>query len=126
MDKFAGDKMQEMRLAAELEQVKRENSSLKQSLYSLQSDVFGARLAAKYLDKELAGRFVVTTNMFRAQICFLLDCCHTMIEERKIRFRIKQAIFLAQQKLSTFDLAFEICFKEMQLWPVNITRHTKH
>ena len=66
MDKFAGDKMREMRLAAELEQVKRENSSLKQSLYSLQSDVFGARLAAKYLDKELAGRLVF---IFRSNHC---------------------------------------------------------
>ncbi|XP_075252513.1 Golgi-associated PDZ and coiled-coil motif-containing protein-like isoform X1 [Convolutriloba macropyga] len=56
MDKFAGDKMRECRLAAELDQVKVENSSLRQSLYSLQSEVFGARLAAKYLDKELAGR----------------------------------------------------------------------
>ena len=58
MDKFAGDKMRECRLAAELDQVKVENSSLRQSLYSLQSEVFGARLAAKYLDKELAGRCV--------------------------------------------------------------------
>ena len=62
MDKFAGDKMRECRLAAELEQVKQENSNLRQSLYSLHSEVFGARLAAKYLDKELAGRLKFETR----------------------------------------------------------------
>lgn len=33
-----------------------ENLALKQELISLQGEVYGARLASKYLDKELAGR----------------------------------------------------------------------
>lgn len=33
-----------------------ENESLRLSLVSLQAEVCGARLAARYLDKELAGR----------------------------------------------------------------------
>lgn len=33
-----------------------ENESLRNTLVSLQAEVCGARLAARYLDKELAGR----------------------------------------------------------------------
>lgn len=33
-----------------------ENAALRNSLLALHSEVYGARLAAKYLDKELAGR----------------------------------------------------------------------
>lgn len=36
-----------------------ENESLRHALVSLQAEVCGARLAARYLDKELAGRLVV-------------------------------------------------------------------
>ena len=40
----------------EIAQLKKENSDLKQYVLALQGEVYGARLAAKYLDKELAGR----------------------------------------------------------------------
>ncbi|GIY09681.1 golgi-associated PDZ and coiled-coil motif-containing protein [Caerostris darwini] len=41
---------------SQIYQLKRENDMLRQSNVALQSEVFGSRLAAKYLDKELAGR----------------------------------------------------------------------
>ena len=44
------------RLEAELKSLRRENNELRQYILALQSEVYGARLAAKYLDKELAGR----------------------------------------------------------------------
>ncbi|XP_025098830.1 Golgi-associated PDZ and coiled-coil motif-containing protein-like [Pomacea canaliculata] len=44
------------RLDAEAKSLRRENSELRQYILALQSEVYGARLAAKYLDKELAGR----------------------------------------------------------------------
>lgn len=44
------------RLDAELKGLRRENTELRQYILALQSEVYGARLAAKYLDKELAGR----------------------------------------------------------------------
>nr|KAG5691661.1 hypothetical protein BaRGS_022936 [Batillaria attramentaria] len=44
------------RLDAELKSLRRENQELRQYILALQSEVYGARLAAKYLDKELAGR----------------------------------------------------------------------
>lgn len=46
------------RLDAEAKSLRRENSELRQYILALQSEVYGARLAAKYLDKELAGRQV--------------------------------------------------------------------
>lgn len=40
----------------ELELVKRENEQLKEQLLQANSEIYGAKLASKYLDKELAGR----------------------------------------------------------------------
>ena len=45
-----------VRLDAEVKELRKENSELKQYVLALQGEVYGARLAAKYLDKELAGR----------------------------------------------------------------------
>lgn len=46
------------RLEAEAATFRKENADLRQFILALQSEVYGARLAAKYLDKELAGRSV--------------------------------------------------------------------
>ncbi|CAN7989381.1 unnamed protein product [Ixodes hexagonus] len=46
----------EMQLEAEVSQLRKENEALRKDVVSLHSEVFGAKLAAKYLDKELAGR----------------------------------------------------------------------
>lgn len=43
-------------LEYELSEFKKENDYLKRQLVELSSEIYGARLAAKYLDKELAGR----------------------------------------------------------------------
>jgi len=43
-------------LEAQLKSLHKENNELRQYSLALQSEVYGARLAAKYLDKELAGR----------------------------------------------------------------------
>lgn len=45
-------------LDAEVKELRKENCELKQYILALQGEVYGARLAAKYLDKELAGRSV--------------------------------------------------------------------
>lgn len=44
------------RIEAEVKELRKENAELKQYILALQGEVYGARLAAKYLDKELAGR----------------------------------------------------------------------
>ena len=44
------------RVEAEVKELRLENEELRQYILALQGEVYGARLAAKYLDKELAGR----------------------------------------------------------------------
>lgn len=45
------------RVTAEVKELRIENEELRQYILALQGEVYGARLAAKYLDKELAGRW---------------------------------------------------------------------
>ena len=48
--------MKEAQLEAEVKLLRKENEALRRHIAVLQAEVYGARLAAKYLDKELAGR----------------------------------------------------------------------
>ncbi|XP_056280485.1 Golgi-associated PDZ and coiled-coil motif-containing protein isoform X2 [Pseudoliparis swirei] len=50
------EKLSEARLEAEVKLFRKENEALRRHMAVLQAEVYGARLAAKYLDKELAGR----------------------------------------------------------------------
>ncbi|XP_040016787.1 Golgi-associated PDZ and coiled-coil motif-containing protein isoform X1 [Gasterosteus aculeatus] len=50
------EKFEDARLEAEVRLFKKENEALRRHMAVLQAEVYGARLAAKYLDKELAGR----------------------------------------------------------------------
>uniref|UniRef100_A0A673ZIT1 Golgi-associated PDZ and coiled-coil motif-containing protein n=1 Tax=Salmo trutta TaxID=8032 RepID=A0A673ZIT1_SALTR len=50
------EKVKEVKLEAEVKLHKKENEALRRHVAVLQAEVYGARLAAKYLDKELAGR----------------------------------------------------------------------
>ncbi|XP_028295973.1 Golgi-associated PDZ and coiled-coil motif-containing protein isoform X2 [Gouania willdenowi] len=50
------EKLAETRLETEVRLYKKENEALRRHMAVLQAEVYGARLAAKYLDKELAGR----------------------------------------------------------------------
>lgn len=54
--KFSTNVMEISQLRAENSQLMSENSSLRNTVLALNSEVYGAKLAAKYLDKELAGR----------------------------------------------------------------------
>ena len=58
MSSFRRDAMIETQLKAEVVQYQKENDNLRRDVMQLQGEVYGARLAAKYLDKELAGRYV--------------------------------------------------------------------
>ncbi|XP_077018863.1 Golgi-associated PDZ and coiled-coil motif-containing protein isoform X3 [Tamandua tetradactyla] len=50
------EKMKEAQLEAEVKLLRKENEALRRHIAVLQAEVYGARLAAKNLDKELAGR----------------------------------------------------------------------
>ncbi len=56
IEKRKNDVWSQALLEAEVKELRKENSELKQYILALQGEVYGARLAAKYLDKELAGR----------------------------------------------------------------------
>ncbi|XP_063621107.1 Golgi-associated PDZ and coiled-coil motif-containing protein-like [Cydia splendana] len=55
-DDTAGSVSDASRARAEAAQLARENAALRETVLALHSELFGARLATKYLDKELAGR----------------------------------------------------------------------
>ncbi len=40
------------------QELEKENEKLRAQITNLQSEIYGSRLAAKYLDKELAGRYI--------------------------------------------------------------------
>ncbi|XP_033859333.3 Golgi-associated PDZ and coiled-coil motif-containing protein isoform X1 [Acipenser ruthenus] len=50
------EKVKEAKLESEVKLLRKENEALRRHIAVLQAEVYGARLAAKYLDKELAGR----------------------------------------------------------------------
>lgn len=52
----SNEHMNQALLQAELDECKKENAQLKEQIVNLNSEIYGSRLAAKYLDKELAGR----------------------------------------------------------------------
>lgn len=56
MAKYKNNAMKEARMECQIKQLEKENTGLRNHIFSLQGEVYGARLAAKYLDKELAGR----------------------------------------------------------------------
>ena len=72
MDARKAELENEARLDAEVKELRKENIDLKQYILALQGEVYGARLAAKYLDKELAGRSVC---LF---VCVLGCLCHVL------------------------------------------------
>ena len=55
-------------LESEARLMRRENAALRRQLATLQGEVYGARLAAKYLDKELAGRYAHGHSFFLTPI----------------------------------------------------------
>lgn len=54
--KFSPTILEPVQYKAEVAQFQSENAALRNEVLSLTSEVYGAKLAAKYLDKELAGR----------------------------------------------------------------------
>lgn len=57
------EKVKEAQLEAEVKLLRKENEALRRHIAVLQAEVYGARLAAKYLDKELAGRYVKSVHV---------------------------------------------------------------
>ena len=58
MKQYRQDATREALLTSQSKQFQKENEDMRNYILQLQGEVYGARLAAKYLDKELAGRSV--------------------------------------------------------------------
>ena len=65
MTRYKNNAMKEARMDCQIKQLEKENTALRNHIFSLQGEVYGARLAAKYLDKELAGRYHGLSAVFR-------------------------------------------------------------
>ena len=58
MDDFRAEATSHTLLQEQVHTLKREKVLLNQRVSALENELYGARLATKYLDKELAGRLV--------------------------------------------------------------------
>ena len=57
LEKFREEIVSQAVLKEEVKSLKQERTLLSKRVGALESELYGARLAAKYLDKELAGRY---------------------------------------------------------------------
>lgn len=79
MTRYKNNAMKEARMDCQVKQLDKENTALRNHVFSLQGEVYGARLAAKYLDKELAGRYVIWiqngSSLTVNRTVYVLLCC---------------------------------------------------
>lgn len=68
--KFSPTTVEPAQYKAEIAQLQIENAALRNEVLSLTSEVYGAKLAAKYLDKELAGRIQQLQLLGKPLLCF--------------------------------------------------------
>ena len=80
MTRYKNNAMKEARMDCQVKQLEKENTALRNHVFSLQGEVYGARLAAKYLDKELAGRYVIWiqngSSLTVSRTVYVLLCCY--------------------------------------------------
>ena len=50
--------------------LKKENALLSNRVSKLQDELYGARLAAKYMDKEISGRFTISADFLKICVNF--------------------------------------------------------
>ncbi|KAJ8732595.1 hypothetical protein PYW07_015194 [Mythimna separata] len=76
----AGNVTDAARARSEAAQLARENAALRETVLALHSELFGARLATKYLDKELAGRIQQLQLLGRDMRAELRDSLWAQVE----------------------------------------------
>ncbi|XP_047020145.1 Golgi-associated PDZ and coiled-coil motif-containing protein-like isoform X5 [Helicoverpa zea] len=76
----AGNVTDTARARSEAAQLARENAALRETVLALHSELFGARLATKYLDKELAGRIQQLQLLGRDMRAELRDSLWAQVE----------------------------------------------
>ena len=96
MTRYKNSAMKEARMDCQVKQLEKENTALRNHVFSLQGEVYGARLAAKYLDKELAGRYEVYCQKYDAKTVKLLsnNLLHLISRQRGSDKRKKMLAFV--------------------------------
>ncbi|XP_023704625.1 Golgi-associated PDZ and coiled-coil motif-containing protein isoform X2 [Cryptotermes secundus] len=85
-------------LHSELSQLRSENTALRNTLLALQSEVYGAKLTAKYLDKELAGRIQQLQLLGREMRGEIRDKLWRQLESEILLHRHKAVIRACRSK----------------------------
>ncbi|XP_073951217.1 Golgi-associated PDZ and coiled-coil motif-containing protein-like [Choristoneura fumiferana] len=80
------------RARSEAAQLARENAALRETVLALHSELFGARLATKYLDKELAGRIQQLQLLGRDMRAELRDSLWAQVEAEILLQRHKTLV----------------------------------
>ncbi|KAM3962927.1 Golgi-associated PDZ and coiled-coil motif-containing protein [Aphomia sociella] len=80
------------RARSEATQLARENAALRETVLALHSELFGARLATKYLDKELAGRIQQLQLLGRDMRAELRDSLWAQVEAEILLQRHKTLV----------------------------------
>ncbi|XP_023941918.1 uncharacterized protein LOC112048569 [Bicyclus anynana] len=88
----AGNVPDTARARAEAAQLARENVALRETVLALHSELFGARLATKYLDKELAGRIQQLQLMGSGMRAELRDSLWAQVEAEILLQRHKTLV----------------------------------
>ncbi|KAJ0180034.1 hypothetical protein K1T71_004625 [Dendrolimus kikuchii] len=88
----AGNVTDAARARAEAAQLARENAALRETVLALHSELFGARLATKYLDKELAGRIQQLQLLGRDMRAELRDSLWAQVEAEILLQRHKTLV----------------------------------
>ncbi|XP_026328540.1 Golgi-associated PDZ and coiled-coil motif-containing protein-like isoform X2 [Hyposmocoma kahamanoa] len=88
----AGNVTDVARARSEAAQLARENAALRETVLALHSELFGARLATKYLDKELAGRIQQLQLLGRDMRAELRDSLWAQVEAEILLQRHKTLV----------------------------------
>ncbi|XP_052753809.1 Golgi-associated PDZ and coiled-coil motif-containing protein-like isoform X2 [Galleria mellonella] len=88
----AGNVPEAARARSEANQLARENAALRETVLALHSELFGARLATKYLDKELAGRIQQLQLLGRDMRAELRDSLWAQVEAEILLQRHKTLV----------------------------------
>jgi hypothetical protein len=120
--KFSSSMLESAQYRAENEQLQMENAALRKSILSLNSEVYGAKLAAKYLDKELAGRIQQLQLLWREMRGDIRDKLWRQLESEILLQRHKTVV-RACRRNSILNNSEKACPKP-EIDPIN--ERTEH
>ncbi|KAG5900142.1 hypothetical protein JTB14_012815 [Gonioctena quinquepunctata] len=120
--KFSPSAIEPAQYKADIVQLQSENAALRNEVLALTSEVYGAKLAAKYLDKELAGRIQQLQLLGKEMRGDIRDKLWRQLESEILLQRHKTVV-RACRRNSSLNTGTEKCPKPE---PETITEGTEH